>query len=119
MSEKSGFLKRASDAVKADLQRGTETSADRCEQPETQQVAAKDAWADWRQRMIAAGELYEYKVESVRETIVGDKIPTDRVEALMNQRAQEGWHVRAVTSATVGRGGASGLIITFERRVWS
>lgn len=75
-----------------------------------------------RARWIATGEVYEYKVESVRESLIGDKIKTTDLEALLNRYAQDFWHVKSITSATVtgriGPGGTSGLVIVFERRVW-
>ena len=126
---KRGLLARATDAVKADLQRGGD-EADEARQAREGQEAARAARAthaaqqaaDVRARWIATGVVYEYKVESIRESLVGDKIKTTDLETLLNRYAQDFWHVKSITSATVtgriGPGGTSGLVIVFERRVW-
>jgi hypothetical protein len=126
---KRGLLARATDAVKSDLQRGSEESDEARQAREAQEAAraaqaaeATQTAADVRARWIATGEVYEYKVESIRESLIGDKIKTTDLEALLNRYAQDFWHVKSITSATVtgrlGPGGTSGLVIVFERRVW-
>lgn len=61
----------------------------------------------------------QYRVEQVRETLVGDKVDPDAVQALMNQRANEGWRfvqaVEANVKGRVGPGGVEGLLLIFER----
>jgi hypothetical protein len=126
---KRGLLARASDAVKTDLQRGRDESDEARQAREAEEAAraaeaaeAAQTAADVRARWIATGEVYEYKVESIRESLIGDKIKTTDLEALLNRYAQDFWHVKSITSATVtgriGPGGTSGLVIVFERRVW-
>jgi hypothetical protein len=126
---KRGLFARATEAVKADLQRGQAESDEARQAREAQQAAsaaqvqeAAAASADARARWIATGEVYEYRVESIRETLMGDKIKTADLEALLNRYAQDFWHVKSITSASVagrmGPGGTSGLVIVFERRVW-
>ena len=62
---------------------------------------------------------YEYKVEQVREGLVGGKISTDKLEKVLNEHARQGWQVKAVTAADVkgrlGPGSSEGLLVTFER----
>jgi hypothetical protein len=126
---KRGLLGRASDAVKSDLRRGQDESDEARQAREAQEAAraaqaahAAQQAADVRARWIATGEVYEYKVESIRESLIGDKIKTSDLEGLLNRYAQDFWHVKSITSASVGGrvgpGGTSGLVIVFERRVW-
>ena len=62
---------------------------------------------------------YEYKVEELREGMIGGKMSGDKLEKLLNQQAREGWQLRAITSVDVkgrvGPGSVDGLLITFER----
>ena len=62
---------------------------------------------------------FEYKVEELREGMIGGKMSGDKLEKLLNQHAREGWQLRAITSVDVkgrvGPGGVDGLLITFER----
>ncbi len=61
----------------------------------------------------------EYLVEQLRESIVGDKIKTNALEDLLNDRAGEGWTLNRVVMASVkgrvGPGGTEGLLVIFER----
>jgi hypothetical protein len=62
---------------------------------------------------------YEYKVEHMREALVGDKIDTGDLEDLLNDRASDGWRVIGVEAAQVkgrvGPGSVPGLVVVFER----
>ena len=62
---------------------------------------------------------FEYKVEELREGMIGGKMSGDKLEKLLNQQAREGWQLRAITSVDVkgrvGPGGVEGLLVTFER----
>jgi len=64
---------------------------------------------------------YEYKVEEVREGMLGGKMSGDKVEKLLNEHARQGWQLKAISSVDVkgrvGPGGVEGLLITFERPV--
>lgn len=64
-------------------------------------------------------QRYEYKVETIRSTIVGDKIDAGGVEDRLNELAREGWQLRSLTAAQVkgrlGPGGTEGLLAIFER----
>ena len=64
-------------------------------------------------------QRYEYKVVQVREGLIGDKISPDKLEKVLNEYAEDGWQVRAVTAADVkgrlGPGSTEGLLITLER----
>ena len=62
---------------------------------------------------------YEYKVDELREGMIGGKMSGDKLEKLLNDRAREGWQLRAITSVDVkgrvGPGSVDGLLVTFER----
>jgi hypothetical protein len=62
---------------------------------------------------------YEYKVEQVREALVGDKIDTGSLEKTLNKNADDGWRVIGVEAAQVkgrmGPGAVPGLVVIFER----
>jgi Domain of unknown function (DUF4177) len=64
---------------------------------------------------------YEYKVEEIREGMIGGKMSGDKLEKLLNSRAREGWQLKAITSVEVkgrvGPGGVEGVLVTFERPV--
>ena len=44
---------------------------------------------------------YEYKVEELREGMIGGKMSGDKLEKLLNDYAAEGWQLRAITSTEV------------------
>ncbi|KXF53491.1 DUF4177 domain-containing protein [Rhodococcus opacus] len=62
---------------------------------------------------------YTYKVVEVREKMIGGKMSGAKLEDLLNQYAQQGWRLKAITSSDVkgriGPGSVEGLLITFER----
>ena len=62
---------------------------------------------------------YEYKVDTVRSSLVGDKMNTGSLEDLLNERAGQGWQLKSVVETTVkgrvGPGGTEGLLVVFER----
>jgi hypothetical protein len=64
-------------------------------------------------------QRFAYKVETVRSSLVGDKIDSGGVEELLNDRAREGWQLRTLTGAQVkgriGPGATEGLLAVFER----
>jgi hypothetical protein len=64
---------------------------------------------------------YEYKVEELREGMLGGKMSGDKLEKVLNEHAREGWQLKAITSADVkgrmGPGGVEGMLVTFERVV--
>jgi Domain of unknown function (DUF4177) len=64
---------------------------------------------------------YEYKVEQLREGMVGGKMSADKLQKVLNEHAREGWQLKAITSTDVkgriGPGGVEGLLVTFERPV--
>jgi hypothetical protein len=64
---------------------------------------------------------YEYKVEELREGMLGGKMSGDKLEKILNSRASEGWQLKAITSVEVkgrvGPGGVEGVLVTFERPV--
>jgi hypothetical protein len=63
--------------------------------------------------------MYEYKVVSLREGLMGGKLDAGKLEKVLNDAAHDGWRLKAVTSADVkgriGPGGTEGLLVTFER----
>ncbi|CAA9277274.1 MAG: hypothetical protein AVDCRST_MAG57-3526 [uncultured Blastococcus sp.] len=64
---------------------------------------------------------YEYKVEEIREGMLGGKMSGDKLEKVLNEHARNGWQVKAITSVEVkgrvGPGGVDGVLVTFERPV--
>lgn len=64
---------------------------------------------------------YEYRVVQLRESLLGGKLSDDKLERLLNKEADDGWQLKAITSADVkgrvGPGGVDGLLVTFERPV--
>jgi hypothetical protein len=64
-------------------------------------------------------QRFEYKVETVRSSLVGDKIDSGGVEEMLNDHAREGWQLRTLTGAQVkgriGPGATEGLLAVFER----
>ncbi len=64
---------------------------------------------------------YEYKVLELREKLLGGKMSGDKLERILNDHAEQGWQLKAITSAEVkgrlGPGGVEGLLVTFERAV--
>jgi hypothetical protein len=71
--------------------------------------------------MIRIMTQREYKAETVRTSLVGDKVDAGDIEKLLNDRAREGWTLRTITATTVkgriGPGGSEGLLVVFEREV--
>jgi hypothetical protein len=64
---------------------------------------------------------YEYKVEEIREGMLGGKMSGDKLEKVLNDHAREGWQLKAITAVEVkgrvGPGGVEGVLVTFERPV--
>jgi hypothetical protein len=64
---------------------------------------------------------YEYRVVQLRESMLGGKLSDDKLEKLLNNEADGGWQLKAITAADVkgrvGPGGVDGLLVTFERPV--
>ncbi|MBK6872908.1 MAG: DUF4177 domain-containing protein [Kineosporiaceae bacterium] len=64
---------------------------------------------------------YEYRVVELREKLIGGKMSGEKLQAILNQHAAEGWQLKALTAAEikgrVGPGGVDGMLITFERPI--
>jgi len=64
-------------------------------------------------------QRYEYLVVEIREGLVGGKMSGEKVEKVLNDKARDGWQLKALTSAEIkgriGPGGTQGLLVTFER----
>jgi predicted ABC-type sugar transport system permease subunit len=64
---------------------------------------------------------YEYKVEEIREGMLGGKMSGDKLERVLNDNAGGGWQLKAITAVEVkgrvGPGGVEGVLVTFERPV--
>ncbi len=62
---------------------------------------------------------YEYKVEEIREGMIGGKMSGDKLEKVLNEHGSQGWQLKSVTSVEVkgrlGPGGVDGVLVTFER----
>jgi hypothetical protein len=64
---------------------------------------------------------YEYKVEEIREGMLGGKMSGDKLEKVLNDQARDGWQLKAITAVEVkgrvGPGGVECVLVTFERPV--
>jgi predicted ABC-type sugar transport system permease subunit len=64
---------------------------------------------------------YEYKVEEIREGMLGGKMSGDKLEKVLNDNAGQGWQLKAITAVEVkgrvGPGGVEGVLVTFERQI--
>jgi hypothetical protein len=62
---------------------------------------------------------YEYKVVELREGWLGGKMSGDKLEKILNDQADDGWQLKAITAVEVkgrvGPGGVEGVLVTFER----
>ncbi len=62
---------------------------------------------------------YEYKVVEIREGLLGGKMSGSKLEDLLNEHAEDGWQLKAVTAVEVkgrvGPGGVDGILVTLER----
>jgi hypothetical protein len=63
--------------------------------------------------------MFEYKVVTFRESLVGDALDSDKLEKTLNKHAELGWALKAITHGDVkgriGPGAVDGLLLTFER----
>lgn len=63
--------------------------------------------------------MYEYKVEQLREGMIGGKMSPEKLEKMLNDHAKQGWQLKAITSVEVkgrvGPGSVEGVLVTFER----
>jgi hypothetical protein len=66
-------------------------------------------------------QRFEYQVEVIRSSLIGDKMDSGGVEKLLNDRARDGWQLKDLTHTQVkgriGPGGTEGLLAVFERPV--
>ena len=64
---------------------------------------------------------YQYEVVELKEGLIGGKMSGDKLQKVLNDHAEEGWQLKAITSVEVkgrvGPGGVEGLLVTFERPV--
>lgn len=62
---------------------------------------------------------FEYKVVELREGLMGGKMSGDKLERILNEHADDGWQLKAITAVEVkgriGPGGVDGALVTFER----
>jgi hypothetical protein len=74
-----------------------------------------------QEESLMMAQVYEYKAEEIRSSLVGDKMDSGSVEELLNERAREGWQLRSLIATQVkGRvrpSGTEGLLAVFERPV--
>jgi hypothetical protein len=72
-------------------------------------------------RRLGMAARFEYKVEEIREGMVGGKMSGGKLEKVLNEQARDGWQLKAVTAVEVkgriGPGGVEGVLVTFERPV--
>jgi hypothetical protein len=87
------------------------------EQAKAQAAAKEEARSALAEARAPSG--MQYRVDTIREKLIGDHVGADRLEELLNQRANEGWVLRHILEADVkgrvGPGGVSGLLVVFER----
>jgi hypothetical protein len=61
---------------------------------------------------------YQYKVVELRESLLGGKMSGDKLEKILNEHADGGWQLKAITAVEVkgriGPGGVEGVLVTFE-----
>jgi hypothetical protein len=66
-------------------------------------------------------QRFEYRVIELRESLIGGALSGDKLEAILNDEAREGWMLKSITHADVkgrvGPGAVEGLVLTFERPV--
>ena len=64
-------------------------------------------------------QRFEYLVEEIREAIMGGKMSGDRVQKVLNDKAEDGWQLKTLTAVEVkgrvGPGGTEGVLAIFER----
>ena len=64
-------------------------------------------------------QRYEYKVVELREGMLGGKMSGNKLQDVLNEHAEDGWQVKAVTAVEVkgrvGPGGVDGVLVTLER----
>jgi hypothetical protein len=67
----------------------------------------------------AVAMRYQYKVVEIREGMIGGKMSGDKLERVLNEHADDGWQLKALTAVEVkgrvGPGGVEGILVTFER----
>jgi len=63
---------------------------------------------------------FDYKVVELREGMIGGKMSGDKLQKVLNEHAQQGWQLKAITAVEikgrVGPGGVEGVLVTFERQ---
>ena len=63
--------------------------------------------------------MFSYKVVELREGMIGGKMSGGKLEKVLNEHAEKGWQLKAITSVEVkgrmGPGGVQGVLVTFER----
>lgn len=66
-------------------------------------------------------QRYEYTVAQLREGMIGGKMSGEKLQKVLNEHAQQGWQLKAITAVDVkgriGPGGVEGVLVTFERPV--
>jgi predicted ABC-type sugar transport system permease subunit len=66
-----------------------------------------------------ASQRYEYKVVELREGMLGGKMSANKLQDVLNEHAEDGWQLKAVTAVEVkgrvGPGGVDGVLVTLER----
>jgi len=63
-------------------------------------------------------QRFEYQVETVRSSMVGDKMDSGAVEKAVNDRKANGWQLKSLTATQVkgriGPGGSEGLLAVYD-----
>ena len=84
-------------------------------------MAARGDMVDVRDTVEDTMRRFEYRVIELHENRIGGALSGDKLEAILNDEAREGWMLKSITHADVkgriGPGAVEGLILTFERPV--
>ena len=59
--------------------------------------------------------MYEYKVVTFRESLIGDALDSDKLEKTLNKHAVDGWGLKAITSADGAVTNESGFLEAKKR----
>jgi len=74
---------------------------------------------DGERGRVVPVQRYEYRVVQLRESMIGGKLSPDKLERVLNDEAEAGRQLKAITATDVkgrvGPGAVEGLLITFER----
>lgn len=94
---------------------------DKAEASAAEREREKAEAAAMMETRLANGEMFEYRVETVGEAVMGKNVNTTILQQTLTKFASEGWRVKEMTTATVMNAikSTEGVIIVFERRLYA